>query len=89
MKILQIHNRYRDPGGEDAVVASEAEALRRAGHEVVQHQVENPPGRLEALGAKRVARVETWWVLEAPTGQRFCVVRTQRGPLGDDANTWP
>ena len=55
MRILQIHNRYRDHGGEDAVVASEAEVLRRAGHEVVQHQVENPPGRLEAFGAMALA----------------------------------
>lgn len=30
-----------------------------------------------------------WVVMEAPTGQRFCVVRPQRGPLGDDANVWP
>ena len=35
--------------------------------------------RLEALGAKRVAFMhERWWVMEAPTGQRFCVVRRQR-----------
>lgn len=45
--------------------------------------------RLEALGAKRVAQIRTWWVLEAPTGQRFCVVKPQRGPLGADANQWP
>ncbi len=45
--------------------------------------------RLEALGAKRVAFVQRWWVMEAPTGHRFCVVRLQRGPLGDDANEWP
>ncbi|MET1023133.1 MAG: VOC family protein [Pseudoxanthomonas sp.] len=31
--------------------------------------------RLEALGAKRVQFVrERWWVMEAPTGHRFCVV---------------
>jgi hypothetical protein len=33
--------------------------------------------RLEALGAKPVARVHTWCVMEAPTGQRFCVVRAK------------
>ncbi len=43
--------------------------------------------RLEALGAKRVEFVKRWWVMEAPTGQRFCVVRPQRGPL-DGANEW-
>ena len=50
--------------------------------------IEAEAARLEALGARRVAQVHTWWVLEAPTGHRFCVVKPQRGPLGDDANTW-
>jgi Glyoxalase-like domain len=44
--------------------------------------------RLEKLGAKRIGFVKRWWVMEAPTGQRFCIVRPQRGPLGDDANEW-
>lgn len=45
--------------------------------------------RLEALGAKVLARVKTWIVMEAPTGQRFCVVRPQRGELtGQNANSW-
>ena len=45
--------------------------------------------RLEALGAKRIAFVKRWWVLEAPTGQRFCVVNPQRGPLQARGNEWP
>ncbi|WP_437812258.1 VOC family protein [Sorangium sp. So ce1078] len=46
--------------------------------------------RLEALGARRVEFVQRWWVMEAPTGQRFCVVRPQRGPLEahGNANVW-
>ncbi len=44
--------------------------------------------RLEALGCRRVEKIKTWWVLQAPTGQRFCVIRPQRGPLGEDANRW-
>jgi predicted enzyme related to lactoylglutathione lyase len=44
--------------------------------------------RLEKLGAKRVSKVQTWWVMEAPTGQRFCVVRVQRADFADSANTW-
>ena len=51
--------------------------------------VEAEATRLERLGARRVKRVNTWWVMEAPTGHRFCVVCLQRGPLGDDANVWP
>jgi hypothetical protein len=45
--------------------------------------------RLEALGAKRVELRKRWWVMEAPTGQRFCVVNPQRGPLAGRANEWP
>jgi hypothetical protein len=45
--------------------------------------------RLEALGAKRVEFIKRWWVMEAPTGQRFCVVRPQRKEFGSHLNTWP
>jgi hypothetical protein len=45
--------------------------------------------RLEALGAKRIEFVKRWWVMEAPTGHRFCVVNPQRGPIGSNANQWP
>jgi hypothetical protein len=46
--------------------------------------------RLEALGARRVGFVKRWWVMEAPTGQRFCVVNPQRGTLAGKpgANAW-
>ena len=44
--------------------------------------------RLEKLGAKRVGGVHTWVVMEAPTGQRFCVVRVQRSDFAEHANTW-
>ncbi len=44
--------------------------------------------RLERLGARKVAFVKRWWVMEAPTGHRFCVVRPQRGDLDARANRW-
>jgi hypothetical protein len=44
--------------------------------------------RLEKLGARRVGPVETWYVMEAPTGQRFCVVRVLRADFATRANTW-
>ena len=34
--------------------------------------------RLEKLGAKVVNRLKRWVVMQAPTDQRFCVVRVQR-----------
>jgi predicted enzyme related to lactoylglutathione lyase len=44
--------------------------------------------RLEALGAKRVEKGLRWWIMEAPTGQRFCVVRPQREDFATHANSW-
>jgi hypothetical protein len=44
--------------------------------------------RLERLGAKRVQKINTWWVMEAPTGQRFCVVRAKGSSFASEAHTW-
>jgi predicted enzyme related to lactoylglutathione lyase len=44
--------------------------------------------RLQALGAKRIAAVQTWVVMEAPTGQRFCVVRAANANFERLANQW-
>jgi predicted enzyme related to lactoylglutathione lyase len=44
--------------------------------------------RLEKLGARRIEKVKTWWVMEAPTGQRFCVVRPQRADFAEQAHSW-
>lgn len=45
--------------------------------------------RLEGLGAKQVGEGPRWTVMEAPTGQRFCVVDARgelAGALG--VNVW-
>ena len=44
--------------------------------------------RLEALGAYVVDRLERWVVMQAPTGQRFCVVRVQRPGFPKNATRW-
>jgi len=44
--------------------------------------------RLEKLGARRIGPVRNWVVMEAPTGQRFCVVKPQRSGFEDTANSW-
>ena len=45
--------------------------------------------RLIALGARKIEKVHTWVVMEAPSGHRFCVVLPQRKPFGPHANDWP
>jgi predicted enzyme related to lactoylglutathione lyase len=50
--------------------------------------IEAEVARLEALGAKKVRQIHTWWVMEAPTGQRFCVVRASSTHFTDQATAW-
>lgn len=50
--------------------------------------VEAEVQRLEALGAKRIVQIRSWWVMEAPTGHRFCVVRAGRDNFEETANAW-
>ena len=50
--------------------------------------IEAEVARLEKLGAKRVARMRTWWILEAPSGQRFCVVAAKRANFAQEAKVW-
>ena len=44
--------------------------------------------RLERLGARRVEFVRRWWVMEAPTGQRFCVVQRCTADFEQKATAW-
>ena len=56
--------------------------------DIESDDVEAEVARLERLGAKRVAKVRTWVVMEAPTGHRFCVIRAQTRDFDAKANTW-
>ena len=51
MRILQVHTRYRQPGGEDRVVAAEAHVLRTGGHEVEQVLADNPAAPVATVAA--------------------------------------
>jgi predicted enzyme related to lactoylglutathione lyase len=50
--------------------------------------IEAEAARLERLGAKRVKQFARWWVMEAPTGQRFCVVKAKAADFAQKANRW-
>jgi hypothetical protein len=85
-------DRYRTLAGraeEPLLLVQRVEHASRVHLDIETDDIEAEVERLERLGAKRVEKIRTWWVLEAPTGQRFCVVRPQRGALGEHASTWP
>jgi glycosyltransferase involved in cell wall biosynthesis len=83
MKILQVHNRYREPGGENVAVQAEATLLRAAGHEVVQYQVENPAGPVAAIAPLALA---PWNPAAARTVTR--VVNRTKPDVAHVHNTW-
>jgi glycosyltransferase involved in cell wall biosynthesis len=58
MRILMVHNYYREPGGEDAVFAAEAGLLRAHGQEVVEYTEHNR--RIEEMGPLSVAARMIW-----------------------------
>lgn len=68
--------------------------LQRVDHESRVHidiETDDIPAevaRLEQSGAVVVNRLERWVVMQAPTGQRFCVVRVQRPGFPKNANVW-
>jgi hypothetical protein len=56
--------------------------------DIESDDIEAEVRRLEGLGARRIGEVKSWYVMEAPTGQRFCVVRPQRPDFATRANSW-
>ena len=54
--------------------------------DIESDDIEAEVARLEKLGAKRLSKVHTWVVMQAPTGQRFCVVRPQRPGIEQEEN---
>ncbi|HSD68250.1 MAG TPA: VOC family protein, partial [Woeseiaceae bacterium] len=56
--------------------------------DIESDNIEAEVKRLIGLGAREVARIRDWVVLEAPTGQRFCVVKVQGKDFDKKANVW-
>lgn len=74
---------------EPIVMVQKVDHESRVHLDIESDDIEAEVRRLEALGARRIEAIKTWVVMEAPTGQRFCVIRPQRhGKVGPHANTW-
>jgi hypothetical protein len=77
-----------DPQAGLHVEVQRVEHPSRVHLDIESDDVEAEVARLEKLGAKRVGKVRTWVVMEAPTGHRFCVIRAQTADFERAANTW-
>ena len=82
------YRRLRTSPNEVTLLVQAVQHPSRVHLDIETNDIEAEVRRLELLGAKRIAQVKRWWVLEAPTGQRFCVVRPQRADFEAHANAW-
>lgn len=77
-----------DTPGELHIEVQKVDHPSRVHLDIETDDVDAEAARLEQLGAKKVAFVKRWWVMEAPTGQRFCVVATKYPDRGVAWNAW-
>jgi predicted enzyme related to lactoylglutathione lyase len=82
-----------DEGARDLFIEVQAvEHESRVHLDIESDDVPAEVARLQQLGAIKLPQTHqgTWVVMEAPTGQRFCVVRTRHDlTVAPGANAWP
>jgi predicted enzyme related to lactoylglutathione lyase len=76
------------PDGEVRINIQRVEHSPRVHLDIETDDIQAEVQRLEALGATRVRRERRWWVMEAPTGHRFCVVEVTRARFETEATRW-
>jgi len=76
------------PPGELLVQIQKVEHESRAHLDIETDDIPAEVARLQSLGATVVKELPRWTVMQAPTGQRFCVVRVQRPDFLANANRW-
>jgi len=74
--------------GEPYIELQSVEHPSRVHLDIKTDDLEAEVQRLERLGATRVKKVKHWWVLEAPSGHRFCVIPLHPGQNVGRLNTW-
>jgi predicted enzyme related to lactoylglutathione lyase len=74
--------------GEPYIEVQSVEHPSRVHLDIKTDDLEAEVERLEKLGATRVKRIKHWWVMEAPSGHRFCVVSLHPGQNVGQLNTW-
>ena len=78
----------RTAGDEPILLLQKVEHDSRIHLDIESDDIDAEAERLEKLGARKIEFLKRWWVMEAPSGHRFCVVRKQRDPFGPHLNTW-
>ncbi len=79
----------RTAADEPVILLQKVDHASRVHLDIETDDLDAEVARLEQLGARRIVFVrERWWVMEAPSGHRFCVVQPQRETFGPHLNRW-
>jgi predicted enzyme related to lactoylglutathione lyase len=86
---LGIYDKFEEGPGGLHIEVQKVSHPSRVHLDIEADDIEAEATRLEKLGAKRIECVRgQWWVMEAPTGHRFCVVPMNEDNSRSKATTW-
>ena len=77
-----------DPDGRLDIEVQTVDHESRVHLDIESDDIEAEARRLEKLGARRLERIKGWVVMEAPTGQKFCIVKPRYREFEKKANRW-
>ena len=83
-----LYQPLETPDGEPYLEVQVVDHPGRVHLDIESDDIEAEVQRLEALGARRIEEIKTWVVMEAPTGQRFCVINRGHKYFDETANSW-
>ncbi len=82
------YQQFGSTPGDLHIEVQKVEHPSRVHLDIEADDIDAEAARLEKLGAKKIAFVKRWWVMEAPSGHRFCVVRMHHPERGTPPNEW-
>ena len=85
----EIYKKLEDPKHGLAIEVQRVSHPSRVHLDIETDDIAAEVRRLEKLGARRIQEIRTWLVMEAPTGQRFCVIRASSKDFEAKATVWP
>ncbi|HVC28444.1 MAG TPA: VOC family protein [Gammaproteobacteria bacterium] len=85
---LEKYRALETPPGQIKCEVQKVDHPSRVHIDIETDDIEVEVVRLSRLGAKEVQRIRRWVVMEAPTGQRFCIVPPQLPDFPKNANRW-
>jgi glycosyltransferase involved in cell wall biosynthesis len=85
MKVLTVHNNYRQPGGEEQIFATETALLESYGHEILRYTLDNsqmPPQNPFQLAKNTLWNTKVYDELRS-------LIRDKQPQVAHFHNTWP